>query len=123
MRKNQVTQINAAQNAYLVQLDKKETRFAIYLDGQPIGYTPNTSIGLEVLWPGEGEQYDTKDKKVLLPYQVYSNLAKLPAYHFHFRADSFDNPYDCLAKMLHDINPNIRTHSLGGSSPWHIRLD
>lgn len=123
MRKNQVTQIKAAQNAYIIQLDKKETRFAVYLDGQPIGYSPNASIGLEVLWPGVGDVCDNKTNKILLPYQVYSNSSKLPAYHFYFKTDSHDNPYDCLARMLHDINPDIKTHSLGGCSPWFVRLD
>ena len=87
--KTQIEQIQNAKRAYIVQLDKNYTRFAVYLDS--------------------GEE--------LLEGQVYSKLENYPAFHSHI-TEIGTSKTGLIKYELEKINPNITVEFLGGCAPY-----
>ena len=52
----------------------------------------------------------------LLPYQVYSRVGKLPAFHFHLTGGGYCKA-DELRRVLAEINPDLEIRKLVGG--WH----
>ena len=103
---SQFAQLKKAKFAYIMPLNKKHTRFAVYLD-----YGINEPV--KVLWP---EFYPNDRGEIinsdLLPLQVKSRLKAFPAFHF------VDNTQgELIMKMVKDYNSDIGSFLLTGKAP------
>ena len=116
MCKTQTEQIRAATYAYIIAINPGHSCFAIYLQ--------TGDSELSILWPGDEEKSTRVDESgnvkhkhaPLLPYQVYSRVGKLPAFHFHLTGGGYCKA-DELRRVLAEINPGLEIRKLVGG--WH----
>jgi len=103
---DQLEQLKKAKFAYIMPLNKKQTRFAVYLDG-------GQGEVLDVLWPdflpdARGSVVHSE----LLPLQVFSKLKSFPAYHFLDMSCG-----NGMLEMVKEISPKTKILLITGKSP------
>ena len=108
----QKEQLDNAENAYLMPLNKDSSRFAVYLDNQPKQYDNQPSF--RVLWPSDCG--DGKKSKEILSGQKYSTLNNYPAFHFHLKGGNYSKRHE-VAETLQEINPKLTIYIITGFAP------
>ena len=103
----QIEQLKQAKRAYIIVLNQRRTRFAVYLD---------SGKGLEVLWPEYVGGGRAADPKSLLSGQVHTERRDIPAYHFHLTGCGYSKVGD-VREELRRHNPKLEVYTLDGWQP------
>ena len=101
----QIEQLKQAKRAYIIVLNQRRTRFAVYLD---------SGKGLEVLWPSDCMAGSRSNE--LLSGQVHTERRDIPAYHFHLTGYGYSKVGD-VREELRRHNPGLEVYTLDGWQP------